>query len=244
MAATAGRHAGPRHELIILLDVDNTLLDNDGVRGRLETEIQEAVGRDRAERFWQLYEQVREELDVVDFPEAMERFGRECDDSSCLGPLTAVLYGFRFSECLYPGAEAAIAHAGRLGVPVILTDGDQLFQRHKVRDAGLEAAVEGRVLVYVHKEQETADIQARFPADNYVMVDDKPRIHAAMKEALGPTLTTVFVRQGKYALAPTAGELRPPDVELASIGDFTTLTADRIRAAATDVGREGAGDRR
>ena len=236
--------AGPRHELVILLDVDNTLLDNDGVRSRLDAEIQEAVGPDRAERFWQLYEQVREELDFVNFPETMERFGRECDDSGCLGPLADALYGFPFAECLYPGAEAAIAHARRLGVPVILTDGDQLFQRHKIRDAGLGAAVEGRVLVYVHKEQETADIRARYPADHYVMVDDKPRIHAAMKEVLGPSVTTVFVRQGKYAVAPTAHEHRPPDLELASIGDFTTLTAERIRAAATDAETEGAGDRR
>ena len=133
--------AGPRHELVILFDVDNTLLDNDGVRSRLEAEIQGAVGPDRAERFWQLYEQVREELDFVNFPETMERFGRECDDSGCLGPLAGVLYGFPFAECLYAGAEAAIAHAKRLGLPVILSDGDQLFQRHKIRDAGLEAAV-------------------------------------------------------------------------------------------------------
>ncbi len=236
--------AGPRHELVILLDVDNTLLDNDGVRSRLEAEIQGAVGPDRAERFWQLYEQVREELDFVNFPETMERFGRECDDSGCLGPLAGVLYGFRFAECLYAGAEAAIAHAKRLGLPVILSDGDQLFQRHKIRDAGLEAAVEGRVLVYVHKEQETADIQARHPADHYVMVDDKPRIHAAMKQALGPSVTTVFVRQGMYALAPTAREHGQPDLELASIADFTTLTTDGIRSAATGAGPEAAGERR
>lgn len=227
---------------MILIDVDNTLLDNDGVRSRLEAEIREAVGPDRAERFWQLYEQVREELDFVNFPETMERFGRECDDPGCLGPLSAVLYGFRFAECLYPGTEAAIAHARSLGLPVILSDGDQLFQRYKIRDAGLETAVEGRVLVYVHKEQETADIRARYPADHYVMVDDKPRIHAAMKQALGPLVTTVFVRQGKYALAATAHEGRPPDLEIASIGDFTTLTADRIRVAATDAGTGAAGD--
>ena len=98
--------------------------------------------------------------------------------------------------------------------------------------------------MYVHKEQETADIRARYPADHYVMVDDKPRIHAAMKEVLGPSVTTVFVRQGKYAVAPIAHEHRPPDLELASIGDFTMLTAERIRAAATDAETEGAGDRR
>ncbi len=236
--------AGPRHELVILLDVDNTLLDNDGVRSRLEAEIQGAVGPDRAERFWQLYEQVREELDFVNFPETIERFGRECDDSGCLGQLAGVLYSFRFAECLYPGTEAAIAHAKRLGLPVILSDGDQLFQRHKIRDARLEAAVEGRVLVYVHKERETADIQARYPADHYAIIDDKPRIHAAMKQALGPSVTTVFVRQGKYALDPTARERGQPDLELASIADFTTLTTEGIRAAATGAGPEVAGERR
>ena len=171
--------------LIVLLDVDNTLLDNDLVRERLEDRITEALGEQDAARFWELYEAVREELDYVSFPEAMERFGRECTDAGCVNRLSTLLYDFPFAQLVYPESLSSITHVSSFALPVILSDGDQLFQRYKIRSAGLEDAVAGNVLVYVHNELELADITKRFPAGHYVMVDDKPRIHAAMKAAFG-----------------------------------------------------------
>ena len=218
--------------MVLLFDVDNTLLDNDAVKAGLERRIRETVGPERALRFWQLYEEVRADLDLVDLPETLERFARECDDLSCLGPLAEVVYGFDFAGSVYPGALEAVAHAGTLGVPVILSDGDQLFQRHKIRSAGLEVAFEGRVLVYQHKEQETADIRARYPAERYVLLDDKPRIHSAIKAVLGEAVTTVLVEQGKYAREPTEDRLIPPDLRLPSIEAFSALSAEALRAAA------------
>ena len=218
-------------DLVFLVDVDNTLLDNDGERVELEAAIASAVGQKRAARFWEIYEAVRTELDFVSFPETLERFGRECDDIGCLGSASAVLYGFSFAACLYHAALGAIDHLKTIGQPVILSDGDQLFQRHKIRSAGLEAAFDGRVLVYVHKELETADIMRRYPAERYVLIDDKPRIHAAMKGILGDQLTTVQVRQGKYARAPRA-DLFEPDITVDSIGDIRYLTGDTLRRTA------------
>ncbi len=220
------------HDMVVLLDVDNTLLDNDRVRVELEAAVVDGVGPRRAARFWEIYEAVREELDHVDFPEAVERFGRECDEMECLGRLSSILYDFRFAACLYPQALQAIEHVKSLGLPVILTDGDQLFQRYKIRSAGLEAAVDGRVLVYVHKEQSTDDIRGRYPAAHYVVVDDKARIHAAMKAILGDLVTTVMVCQGHYAADPAHHDFPEADLTLESIGDLAHVTASHLRAAA------------
>ncbi len=214
-------------DLVFLLDVDNTLLDNDRVR--IELDAADAVGPVHAVRFWEIYEAVREELDFVSFPETMERFGLECYETECLGRLSSVLYGFPFAESLYPGALEAIDHVKSLGVPVILSDGDQLFQRYKIRVAGIEAAVDGRVLVYVHKEQSTDDIRNRYPAEHYVMVDDKPRIHAGLKAALGDSVTTVMVCQGKYATEAGHHNYPEADLSLDSIRDLAELPAGQLR---------------
>ncbi len=216
------------HRLVILFDVDNTLLDNDRVRDELEERVVAIVGADLNERFWDIYEQVRADLDHVSFPETLERFGRVCDDVGCVEGLSELLYDFPFRDDVYPGALAAIEHASRIGgLPVIVTDGDQFFQRYKVRSAGLAGAIDGRVLIYVHKEQQTDDIRRRFPAHHYVMIDDKGRILTAMKRRLGDQLTTVHVRQGKYA--QEAPEL-PPDRAIASIADFVSLSAAELGA--------------
>ena len=220
------------NDTVFLVDVDNTLLDNDDVRVRLEDAIAEIIGPKRTERFWDIYEQVRSDLDHVDFPETLQRFGRECDDAVCLGGLSDLLYNFPFSACVYPGASTAIEHIKSIGRPVILSDGDQLFQRYKIRVAGLEAAVDGHVLVYVHKELETEDIRSRYPAAHYVMVDDKPRIHAALKNKLGDLITTVMVCQGQYAHDTSSQYTPEPDLVLDSIGDVASLTLEQVRAAA------------
>ena len=215
-------------DLVVLLDVDNTLLDNDLIRTRLEQELAGVLGQEEASRFWEIYEQVRAETEMVNFPESVERFGRECPDSGCVSRVSAALYNFPFQQCLYPDSLRAVRHAASLATPVILSDGDQLFQRYKIRAAGLEAAVGGNVLVYVHKEQNTQDIQKRFPAAHYVMVDDKARIHAAMKGAMGEQITTVMVCQGQYTYGPAHHNYPEADITIEGIGGLLALTAERL----------------
>lgn len=217
------------NELVFLVDVDNTLLDNDEVKVRLEASMADMIGNGRTRQFFEIYELVREEYDFVNFPVAIERFSQVCDDTDCLAYVSQSLYGFPFSKCVYPGASDAVAHMKSIGLPVILSDGDQLFQRYKIRSAGLEEAVDGNVLVYVHKELETADIQERYPAKHYVMIDDKPRIHAALKSALGDLITTVQVRQGKYALDKAAEYTPSPDIVIESIEDIRELSESQFK---------------
>lgn len=214
--------------LVVLLDVDNTLLDNDLVRSRLEAELAGVLGREHSARFWEIYEQVRAETDRVDFPETIERFGPACPDEGCVGRVSAVLYDFPFREYLYPDSLAAIRHVASFATPVILSDGDQLFQRYKIRHAGLEDAVAGNVLVYVHKEQELPDMRKRFPASHYAMVDDKPRIHAAMKAEMGEHLTAIMVCQGTYAHDPSHHDFPEADLTIEGIGGLLALNAERL----------------
>ena len=221
------------HDMVVLLDVDNTLLDNDQVRIRLEEDLQRVLSPEHVERFWGIYEDVRDELDFVNFPETIERFGRECTDSECVSQVSAVLYGFSFKDFVYADSMAAIDHVSSFALPVILSDGDQLFQRHKIQSAGLETAVDGNVLVYVHKELELADIKKRFPATHYAMVDDKPRIHVGMKGAMGAQMTTVMVCQGKYAHDPAHHEFPGADITIEGIGGVLALTAGELRNAAS-----------
>lgn len=216
------------NDLVFLVDVDNTLLDNDEVKVRLESMMADMIGSSRMSQFFEIYESVREEFDFVNFPVAIERFGRVCDDTDCIAYVSQALYGFSFSNCVYPGAVAAVDYMKSIGLPVILSDGDQLFQRYKIRAAGLEEAVDGNVLVYVHKEQETSDIRERFPANHYVMIDDKPRIHAALKKTLGDLITTIQVRQGKYARDTTIAYEPVPDIVIDSIEDLCGLTVDQF----------------
>ncbi|MDA1061900.1 MAG: haloacid dehalogenase-like hydrolase, partial [Chloroflexi bacterium] len=169
---------------VFLFDVDNTLLDNDSAKVLLDQRIRRAVGEAAAARFWAFYEAVRAELAQVDVPETVQRLGRELDDAAALARLSEAIYGLDFAAQLLPGARASLVRARSLGLTVLLSDGDQRFQRHKIRTAGLEALVEGRVLIYPHKEREAEAIRARFPADHYVLIDDKPGLHAAMKAQL------------------------------------------------------------
>ncbi|MCY4455703.1 MAG: haloacid dehalogenase-like hydrolase [Chloroflexi bacterium] len=220
----------PEVPTVLLFDLDNTLLDADAARAAIDGGIRGSLGDTTAERFWASYEDVREALGYVDVREAMLRLGRERGDASLLAPLAGAVYSVDYARLLYPGALDALAHARSLGLPVLVTDGDPGFQRHKARAAGVETAVEGRVLVYAHKEREIDDIRARFPAERYVVVDDKPSIHAAFKGALGPGVTTVLVEQGRYAREAGAVE-PPPDLRLPSIGAFAGLTAQVLRVA-------------
>jgi len=219
--------------LVVLLDVDNTLLDNDLVLARLHRELEGVLPEHLADRFWQVYEQVRAETDLVDFPRTMELFGRVCPEADCIGEVHAILYSFPFQECLYPDSLKVIEHVASFATAVILSDGDQFFQRYKIRAAGLEQAVDGRVLIYVHKEENTGDIQRRYPAAHYALVDDKPRIHVAMKRQMGGNLTTVMVMQGKYARELHPRDRRAMDVTVGGIGELLAMTARDLMAVKT-----------
>jgi hypothetical protein len=218
--------------LVLLFDCDDTLLDNDQVLARLKATLKNEFGASRSKRFWSIYEQVRLELDFVDFPQTIDRFRLEYPDHPAIGHLRDFIYGFPFKEVVYRGTPAALAHAREIGVPAILSDGDQVFQRHKIRAAGLEAMVEGRVMIFIHKEFNVADLRAIYPAEHYAVIDDKPRIHAAMKPLLGDALTTVLVDQGKYAHDRSLHYAPGPDLTIEDIGDFVKLSPERLIAAA------------
>jgi FMN phosphatase YigB (HAD superfamily) len=211
-------------DAVCLFDVDNTLLDNDAVTADLRSYLLRTFG-DRAEqRYWAIFEELRTELGYADYLGALQRFRLENPRDPHMLRMSLYLFHYPFADRLYPGALDAMARAARRGPTVILSDGDVVFQPRKVERSGLWAAVEGRVLIYVHKEQMLDDVEARHPAKRYVMVDDKLRILTAMKAIWGDRLTTVFVRQGHYALDPEQVASYPPaDVTIERIADLDVM---------------------
>jgi FMN phosphatase YigB (HAD superfamily) len=206
--------------VVFLLDVDNTLLDNDSIARDLRQHLTLAFGEASQDRYWQIFEQLRAELGYADYLGALQRFRLEHPlDPQMLG-MSLFLVDYPFATRLYPGALDAIAHLNRLGTPVILSDGDAVFQPRKIDRSGLWTAVDGRVLIYVHKEQMLDDVERRFPAAHYVMIDDKLRLLAAIKMIWKSRVTTVFVRQGHYALDPSVIAANPAaDISLDRIAD-------------------------
>lgn len=218
---------------VFLLDVDNTLFDNDGFARDLGAQLQRCFGVAGRERYWQVYQTLREEVGYADYLGALQRFRGGLETHPAMLRMGAWLLDYPFAEHLYPHALAAIAHVQTLGTTAILSDGDIVFQPHKIRRGGLWEALHGEVLVYVHKQNMFDAIQERYPATHYVMVDDKPHLLAQIKQAMGARLTTVFVRQGHYAAAFRAGHDPDPDLQIACIGDLRQHTvADFLRAAA------------
>ena len=217
-------------DLVFLLDVDNTLLDNDRVQDDLRTHLASEVGLASRDRYWEIFEALRAELGYADYLGALQRYRLGAMTDPRLLRMSAFLVDYPFADRLYPGALEAIAQLRRLGPTVILSDGDVVFQPRKIQRSGLWDAVEGRVLIYIHKEDMLADVEQRFPARHYVMVDDKLRILAAMKRILGDRLTTVFPRQGHYALDLHNLSAYPPaDLAIERIGDLgQSLWLDRI----------------
>jgi FMN phosphatase YigB (HAD superfamily) len=187
---------------VFLFDVDNTLLDNDAVQADLSAYLEREFGRSTRDRYWALFEELRAELGYADYLGALQRYRLEHLDEPQLLRVSAFLIDYPFAERLYPGALAALARCGQLGQTVLLSDGDVVFQPRKVQRSGLWAAVSGRALIYLHKEQMLDAVERRYPAGHYVMIDDKLRILAAMKSVWGSKLTTLFARQGHYALDP------------------------------------------
>ncbi|MBW4051375.1 MAG: HAD family hydrolase [Proteobacteria bacterium] len=182
-----------------LFDVDNTLLDNDAVLEDLSIHLEREFGRAQRDRYWTIFEALRAELGYADYLGALQRYRLENLDEPQLLLMSSFLVDYPFASRLYPGALEVLEHCRRFGPTAILSDGDVVFQPRKVRRSGLWDAVEGRVLIYLHKERMLDSVVRRFPASRYVMVDDKLRILTAMKAAWGGSLTTVFPRQGHYA---------------------------------------------
>jgi FMN phosphatase YigB (HAD superfamily) len=212
------------HEVVFLLDVDNTLLDNDRMERDLKRHLEQAFGAERQQRYWEIFEELRCELGYADYLGALQRYRIEHVRDPHLLNVSLFLVDYPFANRLYPGALDAIEHLGAWGPTVILSDGDVVFQPRKIQRSGLLETVEGRVLIYIHKEQMLDDVAARYPARRYVMVDDKVRILAAMKQVWGERLTTVFPRQGHYADdAATVAAFPRPDISIERIGDLTAF---------------------
>jgi FMN phosphatase YigB (HAD superfamily) len=208
-------------DIVLLFDVDNTLIDNDRVQADLKEHLEQAYGVATRDRYWEILEKLRNELGYVDYLGALERFRIEAIHRPDVLRMSSWLVDYPFAARLYPGALDAVKHVQQWGTAVILSDGDAVFQPRKVERSGLWRAFDNRVLIYVHKEQELDDVERFYPADHYVLIDDKLRILAAVKKIWGERVTTVFPKQGHYAHDPKIlAEFPPADIELTEIGDL------------------------
>jgi FMN phosphatase YigB (HAD superfamily) len=220
------------NQVVFLLDVDNTLLDNDKVADDLRRYLTRAFGPERQERYWVLFEQLRAELGYADYLGALQRYRIENPRDPHLLKVSSYLVDYPFANRLFPGSLDVIEHLSAWGPTVILSDGDVVFQPRKIERSGLGEAVAGQVLIYIHKEIELDDVEQRYPAQHYVLVDDKLRILAAIKKAWGRRLTTVFPRQGHYAHDPRALATYPPaDITVERIGELQRYDLAALLAA-------------
>jgi FMN phosphatase YigB (HAD superfamily) len=213
--------ADPPTRVVFLFDVDNTLLDNERVAADLQLHLGSEVGAEGAREYWEIFEQLRTELGYADYLGALQRYREKHSRGPNLLCVSDFLINYPFAERLFPDALKVIEHMQQWGLAVILSDGDVVFQPLKINRSGLANAVSGRVLIYVHKEQELDDVEQRYPAEHYVLVDDKLRILAATKRFWGARVTTVFVRQGHYATDPKILASYPQaDISIGHIGDL------------------------
>src|SRR5947209_7063463 len=205
--------------IVFLFDVDNTLLDNDRVTAHLKHHLEQQVGQERQQRYWDLFEQLRNELGYADYLGALQRYRIENPRDPGLLTVSHFLVNYPFATRLYPDSLDAVEHAKEWGPTVILSDGDVVFQPRKVERSGISEAVEGNVLIYIHKEEELKDVEQRYPARHYVLVDDKPRILAAVKAIWRDRVTTVLPLQGQYANdAGIVASLPAADLTVESVG--------------------------
>jgi FMN phosphatase YigB (HAD superfamily) len=219
---------------VFLFDIDNTLLDNDRVTSDLRRYLEKEVGAERAQRYWAIFEQLRTELGYADYLGALQRYRKDYPQDMRLLTVSRFLIEYHFANRLFPNSLDVLEKLASTAPVVLLSDGDVVFQPRKAERSGLAEAVEGRVLIYVHKELQLEDVSRRFPADHYVLVDDKLRILTAVKEIWADRVTTVFVRQGHYALDPQILAKYPPaDVTIERIGDLLPFEVDKLVAAGT-----------
>jgi FMN phosphatase YigB (HAD superfamily) len=227
--------------IVFLLDVDNTLIDNDRVTQDLRRFLQREVGEERTRRYWQLFEELRTSLGYADYLGALQRYRNEYPHGPHLLELSGYLIDYPFANRLYPESLDLIDYLQGLGTVVILSDGDVVFQPRKIERSGLWSAVDGNVLIYVHKEQELADVSSRFPANHYVLVDDKLKVLAAVKRVWAERVTTVFPRQGHYAHDPAlvAEYGEAADVSVERVGDVMRVDVDLLFGGARSGSRRG-----
>jgi hypothetical protein len=223
-------------QVVFLFDVDNTLVDNDRIAADLKRHLTKEVGEGRQQQYWEFFEQLRAELGYADYLGALQRYRMKHPREPHLLEVSSYLVNYPFANRLFPGSLDALEHVRAFGPTVILSDGDVVFQPLKVRRSGVFEAVEGRVLIYIHKETELDDVERRHPAAHYVLVDDKVWILAAVKDHWGERLTTVFPRQGHYAHAPDVARHPAPDVTIDRIGDLMNYDMPALLDAARRKG--------
>ena len=222
----------PSHPVVFLVDVDNTLVDNDGIQQDLKDHLERTYGLEARDRYWRILEDLFVELGYRDYIGALQRFRVEHPQEIELLSMSSFLMDYPFADRLYPGAIEVLKRLRSLAPTVILSDGDVVFQPRKVEHAGIADAVDGHVLIYIHKEEALADVERRYPAEHYVLVDDKLRILDAVKQIWGERVTTVFPRQGQYAHdAKLLSALPPADVTIERIGDLLHYDLPRLRTA-------------
>jgi len=226
------KRAAANPSTVFFFDVDNTLRDNDRVAEDLKRYLTNKVGEDCEQRYWEIFEQLRTELGYADYLGALQRYRVERPRDPKLLAVSHFMVNYPFANRLFPESLDAVEYAQRLGRAVILSDGDVVFQPLKVDRSGLYEIFEGHVLIYIHKEQELDDVEARYPAAHYVIVDDKVRILAEIKKYWGTRVTTVFPRQGHYAHdAALVAEYPKPDITLERIGELQKYSLEQILAA-------------
>ena len=221
-----------KKKLVFLFDVDNTLLDNDRVTADLKDQLEREIGHERQERYWSIFEELRVELGYADYLGALQRYRAIYPRDPHVLNVSEFLLHYPFAKRLFPESLDVVNHVKQFGTPVILTDGDVVFQPHKIHDSGLYEAFAGGVLIYIHKEAELEDVALRYPADHYVLTDDKLRILTDVKKTWNERVTTVFVRQGHYAFDEKIISSYPPaDITIEHIGDMVQLPlSDLIRS--------------
>ena len=225
-------------KIVFLFDVDNTLLDNDQVIVDLGKHLKREVGPRRARCYWAMFERLRTRLGYADYLGALQRYRSDYPHDLGLLAVSRFLINYPFANRLFPNSLDVIERVKQWGTAALLTDGDVVFQPRKVERSGLYEAVDGRALIYVHKERELADVEARYPAVHYVMVDDKLRILAAIKKIWGRRVTTVFVRQGHYARDPKIlATCAPADLSIGRIGELLSYYLQHFVPRATRVDR-------
>ena len=208
-------------EFVFLFDVDNTLLDNDSVQAHLSAHLAKHYGTAARDRYWEILRALVDELGYTDYLGALERYRVEALHQPEILLMSSWLVDYPFADRLFPGALDVVKHVQQWGQAVILSDGDAVFQPRKVERSGLWRAVDGRVLIYIHKERELDYVERLYPADRYVLIDDKLRILAAVKTVWGDRVTTVFPRQGHYAHDPEIIKAYPAaDITLDRIDDL------------------------
>ena len=216
-------------KVVFLFDVDNTLLDNDRVSKDLRSFLETEVGAERNNRYWKIFEELRNELGYADYLGALQRYRIENPYDSHLLAVSTYLVNYPFANRLFPNSLDVLDYCRRFGKVVILSDGDVVFQPRKVERSGLLEAVEKNVLIYVHKEHELPDVERRYPAKHYVLVDDKIRILAAIKKVWGAKVTTVFPRQGHYAFDEKEIAKYPAaDITIERIGDLMNFSMEQF----------------